>query len=217
MENLFRHEAIEHNRKKLEGNISLVQPPAFRYLTILIILIVLFSLLFLVTGTYTRKERVTGSLQPIKGVVKLVASKKGVVEDMFVSEGSNVEKGDTILSIRSEKYGENGEELNETLINQYEFQIDALNLQIESEKQQNTIKIADLKFRLESLKVEYEQFQNNKSLLNKRVAINKDIKKQVGQLLDTGYISELELKRQSDSVLALQHYSTDQRYRKSIK
>lgn len=204
MDNLFRHEAVEHNRKKLEGDISLVQPPTFKYLTILITLIVLLSFLFLVTGTYSRKERAIGSLQPVKGVVKLVAPKSGVVEDMAVSEGSKVEKGDTILSIRSEVFGESGQELNKSLIKQYEFQINALNMQIESEKQQNAIKISDLNSRLESLKVEYDQVLKSKKLLNQRVAINKDIKKQVGQLLDTGYISELELKRQDDSVLALQ-------------
>ena len=56
MNGLFRKEVFEHKKNRLAGTISLVQPPAFKYLTWLILGVVVVSLLFLSAGTYSRKE-----------------------------------------------------------------------------------------------------------------------------------------------------------------
>ena len=103
MENLFRQEVIENKNHRLEGKISLVQPPIFKSLTLLLLIIVVISLVFLSYGSYSRKERVSGVLQPDLGLVKLMAPQSGVLVQLFVSEGQSVKPGQSILRIKTEK------------------------------------------------------------------------------------------------------------------
>ena len=122
MEKLFRQEVIDKKKHRLEGTISLVQPPVFKSLTLLILLVVIISLVFLSLGSYTRKEKVSGVLQPDTGIIKLGAPQSGIIAELMVQEGQLVKKNQPILRIISEQHGIDGVELNQSLINQFQFQ-----------------------------------------------------------------------------------------------
>lgn len=203
MEQLFRQEVIDKRKYRLSGVVSLVQPPIFKYLTLLILTIVIISIVFLTLGTYTRKETVSGILQPDAGLLKLKAPQVGVITELLVSEGQKVKKGDPLLRIKSEKHGVKGVELNQSIIKQYEFQINILKSQLIKQKLKHTFEIQALNNNYKDAVKRLAQLELQSDIFNERVVINKEIVDQVSKLAGTGYISDLELKKQKDSLLYL--------------
>jgi membrane fusion protein len=203
MEQLFRQEVIDKRKYRLSGVVSLVQPPVFKYLTLLILTIVIISIVFLTLGSYTRKETVSGILQPDAGLLKLKAPQVGVITELLVSEGQKVKKGDPLLRIKSEKHGVNGLELNQSIIKQYEFQINILKSQLTKQKLKHTFEIQALNNNYKDAVKRLAQLELQNDIFNERVVINKEIVDQVSKLAGTGYISDLELKKQQDSLLSL--------------
>ena len=203
MDNLFRPEVLERKRHRLDGAISLVQPPLFKSFALLMVFIVFISLVYLSIGSYTRKERVSGLLQPDSGLLKLTAPQSGIISELLVEEGQKVKKNQPLLRISSEKHGAEGFELNQSLINQYQFQIATLEQQLIKQQTQHQLQLSELENKSENLKKRLQQLDIQKGIFDQRIAINKEIVLQITTLAGTGYISDLELKKQKDSLLAL--------------
>lgn len=203
MENLFRKEVLEHKRHRLEGAISLVQPPMFYRLSVLIVSIVIVSVVFLSVGSYTRKERVTGFIEPNTGVLKLQAPYGGQVEDVLVSEGEAVEAGQPLLRIASIRHSAQGEDVNQTLIQQYQFQRQMLTAQLQQVAAQHQIAMTELRADRDSLANRLLELEKQAATFAERLVLNKSIVEQISTLQGSGYISELELKRQQDTLLSL--------------
>ncbi|NQZ55685.1 MAG: HlyD family efflux transporter periplasmic adaptor subunit [Candidatus Nitrosopelagicus sp.] len=208
MEKLFRQEVIDKKKHRLEGTISLVQPPVFKSLTLLILLVVIISLVFLSLGSYTRKEKVSGVLQPDTGIIKLGAPQSGIIAELMVQEGQLVKKNQPILRIISEQHGIDGVELNQSLINQFQFQLSSLTQQLSQQKIKNELQVEDLIHNRINVEKRLIQLGIQNDIFAKRIEINNDIVEQITSLADTGYISDLELKRQNDTLLSLKQQSS---------
>lgn len=203
MGQLFRREVFEQRQQRLSGTVTLIQPPLFKLLTFLILAMTIVALVFLSMGNYTRKETVVGVLQPDLGIIKLSAPQNGIIAEVLVKEGQAVEKDQPILRIRSEKHGVKGFEVNQSLINQYQWQLAQLNQQQLNLNQQHQLQLKALQDEKTSLLKQQNQLQQQNTIFTKRLALNQQIVEQIDQLAGTGYISELDLKRQQDSIMAI--------------
>lgn len=208
MKNLFRQEVLENKKHRLEGTISLAQPPVFQKLAVFLVIIVVTSLLFLALGSYKRKEKVSGVIQPDLGVVKLHAQQSGVVTGILVTEGQKVTKGQALVRVTSERHSTGSEELNQSLINQYQFQIVSLERQLTQQERQNKLQLDEVRTSKKFVLARLEELKTQYDLYRQRIAINENILSQVSNLATTGYISELELKRQKDTLLSLEQQSS---------
>lgn len=209
MDNLFRKEVLENKRHRLEGVISLVQPPVFKNLTFLIISIVLISLFFLAVGKYTRKERVIGVIEPNSGLLRLQAPQTGIISEVLVKEGELVKAGQTILRISSSKYSKQSLELNQALLNQYNFQLLSLESQLSQQKRRDNIDLAELEQQKRSAMARLDELDNQSETFDIRLLLNKQIVDQISTLKGSGYISELELQRQKDTLLSLKQQASN--------
>jgi membrane fusion protein len=203
MTQLFRQAVLDKRKHRLSGVISLVQPPIFKYLTLLLLSVVVISLIFLSIGSYTRKETVSGILQPDTGLLRLGAPQAGIVTELLVQEGEAVIKGQPLLRITSEKHGIQGFELNQSLINQYEFQITTLSQQLEKQQVKHALEALRLNDDHLSLTKRLAQLKRQRDIFAERVKINQQILKQTSTLSGTGYISDIDLKKQKDKLLSL--------------
>ncbi|WMN58594.1 HlyD family efflux transporter periplasmic adaptor subunit [Pseudoalteromonas xiamenensis] len=208
MDNLFRREVFEYKVHRLEGTVSLIQPPVFYRLAALIVLIVIISLLFLAWGNYTRKERVSGFIEPNTGVLKLFAPQVGVISEVLVKEGDTVEQGQPILRIESARHSVEGLELNQGLLNQYRFQKQLLEAQLAQLQQQHDLDMAQLRAEKQSQVSRLDELRKQAHTFQTRLALNKGIVEQISTLKGSGYVSELELTRQQDTLLALEQQSS---------
>ena len=82
MEVLFRKEALEARKNKIEGDVFLVNSLSFYAITALLVFIVISVGAFLVFGGFARTELVLGYLQPSAGIVKISSSRRGVLGNL---------------------------------------------------------------------------------------------------------------------------------------
>ena len=90
---LFRKEVLDAKRTSWLGSISLAQPLSIWVLTAFAAVAALCIVLFLVFGSYTRRERVVGQLVPSRGLATVLAPASGVVSVVDVPEGGAVQSG----------------------------------------------------------------------------------------------------------------------------
>lgn len=97
---LFRQEALDHKRRKLHGEVILVQPISFFIMTAVFFAVTMGLVGFLMNGEYKRKETVAGYLAPTNGLSVIRADQGGRLTQVFVSEGDVVEAGAPLFESR---------------------------------------------------------------------------------------------------------------------
>ena len=105
---LFRKEAIDHKRRKLHGEVILVQPVSFFIMTAVFFAVTLALVGFLINGEYKRKETVLGYLAPANGLSLIRADQGGRLTQVFVNEGDYVEVGAPLFESRVDVDTEGG-------------------------------------------------------------------------------------------------------------
>ncbi|GIU14103.1 hypothetical protein TUM4261_29170 [Shewanella sp. c952] len=98
MSGLFRRQAIDAQKQKLHGDISLAQPISIYTTSFTLVFIVSAIILFLSFSHYARKETVRGYLVPDKGLIKTYANRSGNIDKLHVSEGDIVKSGAPLVS-----------------------------------------------------------------------------------------------------------------------
>jgi len=98
---LYRAEAVEAATSRYGAPVKPIGLAGWA-LTSFLVSICLCVSIFLVLGRYTRKETVTGVLQPASGAARVTALDAGVVSLVHVIEGQTVEAGDPIVTITSD-------------------------------------------------------------------------------------------------------------------
>jgi membrane fusion protein len=99
MGDLFRKEMLRAQRGQWLGAINLATPLSFKWWSALALVLAGAILAFLILGHYTRRETVTGQLQPSAGVLSLAAQTTGTVTHELVHEGQRVRSGQPLLEI----------------------------------------------------------------------------------------------------------------------
>ncbi|NRA60682.1 MAG: HlyD family efflux transporter periplasmic adaptor subunit [Psychrobium sp.] len=214
MEKLFREEVLVNKRHRLEGAVSLVQAPVFKKLTFLILFIVFISIFFLSIGTYVRKERVAGVIEPSFGLIRLESPLKGVVSEVLVKDGDYVVAGQTILRIASAKHSKQELELNQALLNQYSIQINTLDLIFRQQQLQDKLTLAELEQKKSNTMARLMELDNQYEIFLTRLELNKQMVKQIYTLKGSGHISDLDLQRQKDNLLSMKQQASNIKFEK---
>lgn len=110
---LFRKEVIEHQRSRLSGQVLLLQPMSIALIVCIVSLILVLVVSFLFNAQYTRKATVRGYLMPSKGVIKSYAEQGGVIENIWVKEGSQVQKGERLFTLSIPNFSKAGDDIHE--------------------------------------------------------------------------------------------------------
>ena len=100
---LFRQEAIDAQREKLLGEVSLARPVPLWIFTVVALAFALGLVAFSVWGEYARRERVDGFLALDSGAARLLAPEAGVVAEILAKEGDEVESGQPLIRLSFER------------------------------------------------------------------------------------------------------------------
>ncbi len=93
MRKLFRQEAIDAQREKLLGEVSIARPVPTWIFTLLALSFAALIVGFLFWGEYTRRERVEGFLALDVGAAQILAPEAGTLVELMVREGEQVSAG----------------------------------------------------------------------------------------------------------------------------
>ncbi len=109
MSALFREEVFAAKRNTWLGEIVLIRPTSFAFLTIVTALLVAVMLGYLFWGEYTRKAKAIGYIVPNAGLIKVAPQQAGIVSALRVREGQSVHKGKILAVLNTERATANGD------------------------------------------------------------------------------------------------------------
>lgn len=106
--NLFRAEAIEHQKLRLEGEVTLTRSMPLSVVTGLLTVITASVGIWAGLGHYSRTETVTGSLTPEGVLSKVYADKPGRLVWLGARDGDLVREGQPLATVNTEQDLEGG-------------------------------------------------------------------------------------------------------------
>lgn len=172
------------------------------FMTILFIAIVLF----LVVGRYTRKETVSGVVQPSAGAVRVTALTAGVVSEVRVSDGQIVKTGDPILIMSSDRSvtegGAAASSMSDLLRVGTEKEAVALLDQAQAQSEGHARSLDDLNAQREGLIADQAQLSENLVLQQDRVRLASETLEAGRSLHERSLFSTLQLRQREEALIA---------------
>jgi membrane fusion protein len=192
MSGLFRQETLDSHKERLWGDVVLIQPLSFYLISGFITAIVLSVVLFLVYGTYARRENVSGYLTPDKGLVKIYATSSGLISNIHASEGQQVKKGDLLFNISTQKTVDQKNDIDALLLDK--IKKNKSNIQKKLKEQKRLTKHENLQFndQIRGLKKEVSQIRSLIKTHTDKYKISEKQLNNLNQLLSKNYLNKSE-------------------------
>ena len=203
MSQLYRQSAVDAQKQRLHGDVLLAQPMSI-FLTVAI-LFISFSLLvvFLNYAEYSRKETVQGYILPDKGVIKSFSQREGIVKTVHVVEGQEVEKGEPLITISSKSKLENGLDLNQTVVNEFEKQYQYINKEIEYQSTLHAQQISKQRLLAADIERQLSAIESQKSLIKEKYQLQLEREAQYLKLHREGHLSALDFQYQKEALIEI--------------
>lgn len=98
---LFRKDAVDNSQTRFFGQILLHRPYSISLLTVFFSTIFVFIFLFFIFFSYGRKINVSGALLPADGIIRILASESGVIDEVLVQENQVIKKGNLLFILKN--------------------------------------------------------------------------------------------------------------------
>jgi membrane fusion protein len=199
---LFRQEAIDHQRFRIWGEVALALPRSYALVTGFIAFSVLAMALFVGTHSYARKEHAAGFLIPTEGIARISPPRDGTIIAVHVSEGQHVERGAPLLTVTDAEISDRGENIDDAKVDRLREQRDRLKDQIQLERQKSHAEEQRLQSQIEGASKEIAALARQQSIQRERVEIARVQLAGAVELANKGYLSRVEMRRRQDAHLA---------------
>lgn len=198
---LFRANAVKHLSARLDGDVIIAQPLSSTVLTTILLCVVVAIVVFLSVTSFNRKETVTGYLKPDIGLAKVMSSRAGVIQQVFVEDGQQVQSGDRLALVAIPEHLSAGDSLTGTLFQGLVQQTELVTLR----KQQLLSQFAQQETEYHSRLTLSDNLLNDihaqQQLLQQRLLLNQQRQQDFQGLQQRGAISTTELQQQQELVL----------------
>ena len=181
---MFRQEALDAQHAGGLGEIVLIRPVSFTFLTLLAAAMALLVVGFFLFGSYTKRSTVSGQLVPASGQVKVHAPQAGIVLRKFVQEGQAVRRGERLMVLSSERYGSDAGPVQAGISRRLEQRRDSLRDELEKLRRLQDDERDSLTSKVASL-----------------LALASDAAARYQGLMDKGYISMDQLQQRQAELL----------------
>src|SRR5512145_1706742 len=198
---LFRQEAIDAQREKLLGEVSLARPVPLWIFTAVALVFALGLVAFSVWGEYARRERVEGFLALDSGAARLLAPEAGLVAEILAKEGDEVQAGQPMIRLTFERGTASGATSSELV----QKEISERRAGLEREQQQARVLGAQqaeiLKRKIDDLQRELAQFDLEIKAQQSRLASSRNEFQRAEELFKDKFYSESKLIEFRNNVL----------------
>ena len=201
---LFRANAVKQQSARLDGEVIIAQPLSSSLLTVILLGIVLAIALFLSVTSFNRKETVNGYLKPDIGLAKVVSSRAGVLQQLYVDDGQQVQAGDKLALLVIPEHLAAGNSLTGTLFQGLVQQTELINLRKQQLQSQFSQQAAEYNARLVLSHNLLNDINAQQKLLQQRLQLNQQRFTNFKGLSQQGAISTNELQQQQELVLNIQ-------------
>jgi membrane fusion protein len=197
---LFRSEALEAHQPKWLGGIILIRPISYTVMAWFAAGCAVLILLFLVWGSYTKRSTVVGQLLPDAGMVKVYTPQVGVIVQKLVSEGQEVNKGDPLFVLSSERQGSQGA-IQAAISAQVVGRRQSLVLELEKTRNMHREERLSLQKRIDGLDAEGKNLDNQIEVQKSKAQLAEEAASRYRKLLADEYISRDQLQQKETEFL----------------
>ncbi len=201
MRPLFRQEAIDAQRTKLLGEVSLARPLPWWVFTLLACAFAVALVLFVFLAESTRRERVDGFLALDSGAARLIAPEPGILVELAVREGDEVDEGALIARLSLERTLGAGASPGELIERELQQRISSLAREIEQERRLAEQQAATTRMRITKLEDELRQFDAELKTQATRVAAARADLQRAQDLQKAGFYSESRISELRNALL----------------
>lgn len=199
--NLFRTEALQGQTDRLYGDVVIVPSVKSSMIAVALILWTSALVLWLINGEYTQNETVRGWLESDKPVLHVLAeSANGKIKQILTNEGDYVEKGQPLIVINGDRILQDGSNLEEQLLLEYQNQKDILSQQLEQNSKIFSHRIQAIHHRISTSDQKIRQLNDQLVVLKQRHQLAQQTVNESRAKFAQGGLSASEL----DSVVALE-------------
>lgn len=202
MSSLFRPEVFQAKKSRWTGQIVLVRPFSFQFLTFCAIALAAILVAFLIWGSYTNKTTVTGQLLPTTGVVRVYSQDMGIVTHQHIINGDFVKAGDVLFTLSTSRNDDNGS-IQARLLAEAKLKKSLAEQEIMRQKRIHATEIAAQENTIRRLQNQKQHIKNQIIMQEKRVVISEKMMEKQRYLAKAGAISELEKTSYENALLEL--------------
>nr|WP_178089578.1 HlyD family efflux transporter periplasmic adaptor subunit [Rheinheimera lutimaris] len=201
---MFRVNAVKQQSARLDGDVIIAQPVSSSLLTIVLLCVIIAIVTFLSLTSFNRKETVSGYLKPDIGLAKVVSSRTGVIQQVYVDDGQQVQAGDRLALVTIPEHLSAGDSLTGTLFQGLVQQTELVNLRKQQVINQFVQQDAEFTTRLTLSRNLLNDIAAQQQLLQQRLQLNQQRYQNYRDLNNRGAISTNELQQQHELVLNIQ-------------
>ena len=205
---LYRSEAIEAQRKRLYGAVTIHQPASTVIMTSVAAGVTVLAATFLSTGSISRKESVSGWIVPDKGMAQIYAAKGGVVQSVSIKVGDKVRAQQSLAALSQDVSTDQGDlaprqrAMTRERISEIDRQIGISILKSQQEAKR-------LMAHARALREEAAHLVAEQQLLEQQLLIARRQLSDIQPLVARGFVSTVEKDRRQQTVFSTEQSVTD--------
>jgi len=199
---LFRQEVIEFQQYYHQwGEVGQLQPLSIKIMAWSITIGMALVLAFLFVAQYARKETVPGYLTPTSGTSKVFLPQQGTIKEIYVRDGQEVQRGDSLLAVETSQIAAGGLDVNATMLASLESQRSLLTNQIAAEEQRIESERSRLSALISGLETEITELESQIGKQHEAIRVSDQLVSSVTGLRAKGIMSELEYRKRELTAL----------------
>lgn len=197
---LFRTEAISELSHGLGSVFDIKTVPAW-IITFFFCLLFSVATIFLSTVKYAHKENVSGQVSSSAGSLRITAGRNGMIDEVFVKDGSEVKSGQELMRVSSAPNLELGVSLGDSIKEMQDKEMHAQKRQLIGKLEQLGRQIDEIKERKNSINGDIVRLRTAAQMQTARVGIQERALKASVQLGEHGMISPMAIQTKEDDLL----------------
>jgi membrane fusion protein len=198
---LFRQEVLDERKDGQFGQISLIQPTRTWVLASFAAVMALAVVLFLIFGSYTRRNSVTGQLVPVQGLATVVSPANGLLAKVNVVEGGQVAAGDVLAVVQVPGATLEDGDTSAAM----RFRLRARTKSMESAGRARAMEVSSqlsgFEQQIQLLSSQAKHLEDEIGLRRKQIALANETLARYQSLLESRYVGELEVQQQQSAVI----------------
>lgn len=200
MTELFRRQAVDHQRQRFHGAIVLTRSPWQTAIATFFVLLALALVAFASTQGFARKETVSGVLMPAGGVLRLVAPQAGVVLATPAAQGARVAAGQAVVALSTEQSSASGP-TQQAVARSLALRQGSLSDELQQQGLQVRQQAASLDARVGAVAAGLAQQEREIALQRERVQLVRDVAGRYPDLVRSGAVSPVEAAEKQTELL----------------
>ena len=201
MLNLFRKEAVNQQQTRLYGEVIISQPTSYYWITLLMVSITVITVALLFWGTYARKETVQGYVSITEGVSRIYSERNGFINQIFVSEGQQVEKHQKLISVSTKRDSYDSIDIDSTAIKELEKIVESYMKNKELDVEVSSLEQKQLQVQIEDLSKNIKQKKARLTIFEEKLNMARNNMQDSSVLLKKNVLSNIEYQKKKEEFI----------------